>query len=409
MRALLFVHGTGVRRTACDETMTLLRDTMGGLAREVPVHECYWGDAFGVPDGVGTAALPGTAPAEPEPETGADTVTTSELDPDDNTALQWGLLYEDPLSVLRRRPDPAAAFTGIVADRSGPQVTARARNLATTLPDELDQLLAEPRVRQEFTASLTSVLESTEGHDALTHGLGPGELPGALATAIVAHLLGGTQRRGTPVLWSTAQRDEAVRLLTHALGGTARGKMDRAVLRASLWTARRFGVMRRLDKNRADLMTGAHPKLGDTLKYLARGRQLRTLLKDRITQLNQAHGPVVLLAHSLGGIVAVDLLIEEELPGVHHLVTVGTQAAHLHELGALPSLEPGTPLPEHFPGWTNVYDKRDLLGFTAEPVFPDRVDDVELNSGEPFPVAHNAYFTNPDFQNLLARILLGGA
>jgi hypothetical protein len=52
-------------------------------------------------------------------------------------------------------------------------------------------------------------------------------------------------------------------------------------------------------------------------------------------------------------------------------------------------------LPRWFPTWLNVYDLRDFLSYVAGPVFADsRVTDVQLDSGEPFPQSHSAYWTN---------------
>ncbi|MEU6817227.1 hypothetical protein [Streptomyces sp. NPDC046860] len=402
MSALLFVHGTGVRQPAYGETLELLRAELAVIAPGARVHDCYWGDTFGVPAGVGTAAL-SAAPA-PEPPVD-EPAAEEELTPDDRRAVVWGALYDDPLAVLRRPADDGQGLGApAFGDRSGPEVEHRARALAEDPPERLVQLLDLAGGRTAFHASLTAVLDSEPGRDALTHGLGPGQLPQAVATATVAHLLGGALRRGTPVLWTTDRRDEAVRVITGELGGQARG-IGLGVLLLHGWAAHRFGVMRAVEKRRAWLMTRVHPQAGDILKYLARGEALRTFIKDRVTAVAREHGPVTLLAHSLGGIAAVDLLAQEELPGVHHLVTVGSQAAHLHEIGALPGLAPGKPLPEHFPAWTNVYDARDLLGFPAEPVFPTRVTDLELSSGQPFPAAHSGYFPNPEVHRLLGRLL----
>jgi pimeloyl-ACP methyl ester carboxylesterase len=104
---------------------------------------------------------------------------------------------------------------------------------------------------------------------------------------------------------------------------------------------------------------------------------------------------VVLLAHSLGGIACVDLLIAAAPPRVKGLITVGSQAPFLHELGALPGLAPQGTLPHTFPvPWINVYDERDLLSFLAEPVFGERVRDIRVDSRTPFPRSHSAYFRN---------------
>jgi hypothetical protein len=79
---------------------------------------------------------------------------------------------------------------------------------------------------------------------------------------------------------------------------------------------------------------------------------------------------VGVFAHELGGIACVDLLAMRPLPQVKGLVTVGSQAPYLHEIGALRGIRPGTTmLPPHFPRWLNVYDPYDFLSYVAEGVF----------------------------------------
>ena len=103
-----------------------------------------------------------------------------------------------------------------------------------------------------------------------------------------------------------------------------------------------------------------------------------------------------LVAHSLGGIICVDLLVREEFPTVAGLVTVGSQSPFLYEIGALPALTYPDPLPDHFPRWVNIYDRRDMLSYVAAGVLGDRVADVEVDNGQPFPQSHSAYFSNSD-------------
>jgi hypothetical protein len=306
MSALLFVHGTGVRRPAYDETLTLLRNGFGGIDADIQVHECYWGDGFGIPAGVGGAALPGAAlPGGALPgaaaaeasgdDPGIELVPADELTQDDQDAIVWGTLYEDPLSALRR-PDTAEDDLGglgglMFGDPTAPDVEAKTRALAHAPPPALERLLAAVGVRpEEFEAALTAVLDSATGQDAPTRGLGPGELPTAVATAAVALLLSGIVRQGRPPLWTTAQRDEAVRIIVGELGGESKG-LGGKVLFTSWKAARRFGVMRLADRNRAQLMAGVHPQLGDILKYLARGHELRTFIQKCVAETVRAHGP----------------------------------------------------------------------------------------------------------------------
>ncbi|MEV0175682.1 hypothetical protein AB0I00_31785 [Streptomyces sp. NPDC050803] len=396
MTALLFVHGTGVRRAAYQETVTELREGLAAVDPKPTVHECYWGDEFGVPEGAGSRTLPGavTPPEEPDPLTD---------DQDQPAILTWELLYEDPLAPLRRTAPADAWFYDEPPD---PRLDQWARDAAAAPPEPLAALLDRAGIRADLPRAMAAVLDSPVGRDALTHGRPPGELPPAVATAAVAHLLVTLAHEGRPLRWSPEQRDEAVDLLSRALGG---GDTRGVLLSAGWKVIAPLGGMRYLMWKRGPLMDRAHPRAGDILKYLARGDALRACIRRRVTEVAAAHGPVVLLAHSLGGIAAVDLLAREELPAVRHLVTIGSQAAQLHELGALPALEPGAPLPAHFPAWTNVYDSRDLLAFLAEPVFGTRVRDIELTSGQPFKASHSAYFRNPDVLALLARTARDGA
>jgi hypothetical protein len=412
MAGLLFVHGTGVRRAAYDETADELRKGLADIDPALRVHDCYWGDVFGVPTGTGTATLPGT-PADPNPtephghkpsrtEPSRTAPIPSEPSEADAEALAWELLYEDPLAPLRRTTTETDAPYDEPPD---PALEPSARALAAAPPAALAALLDEARVVQEFPEAVTTVLDSPAGRDALEHGMPPGELPTAIATAVVAHLLVAVDHRGGVLRWSPARRDEAVRLIARHLGdGDARG-----VLSGTWKVLAPLGGMRYLMWKRATLMDRTHPRAGDILKYLARGAALRHHIRQRVTEVAEEHGPLVLLAHSLGGTATVDLLAEHELPAVRHLVTIGSQAAHLHELGALPALDPHTPLPGHFPRWTNVYDRRDLLAFLAEPVFPQRVKDIDLTSGQPFKASHSAYFRNPEVLGLLARIARDGS
>ena len=50
-------------------------------------------------------------------------------------------------------------------------------------------------------------------------------------------------------------------------------------------------------------------KTGDILLYQARGEHIRTFIRDCIMDARQTDSNIVLLAHSLGGIASLDLLV----------------------------------------------------------------------------------------------------
>ncbi|MEU9039513.1 hypothetical protein AB0D45_32050, partial [Streptomyces sp. NPDC048352] len=227
------------------------------------------------------------------------------------------------------------------------------------------------------------------------------ELATALARAVTAACLATA---GAAADCTAAERDRLVELLTTRLGGGARvpGARAAAVLGR---LAMRVTTQPLLNAWRGPLTTGTTPALGDILRYQARGAGLRAFLHERITA---RPGPAVLIGHSLGGIALVDLLALAAaaggpVPGVELLVTVGSQAPYLYELGALTALGPGSALPYGFPRWLNVYDRQDVLSYLAGPVFPGdpRVTDHEISSRQPFPASHSAYWKQ---QSLYERI-----
>jgi len=143
----------------------------------------------------------------------------------------------------------------------------------------------------------------------------------------------------------------------------------------------------------------ASPIAGDILLYQARGDKIRGLIRDYVLGLKE---PVVLLGHSLGGVACVDLLIDPKETEVHErvkmLATVGSQAPYFYEINALWSLEFGknTTLPKHFPKWVNVYDREDFLSYVGKAVFPKRIEDHEVRTGQPFPQSHSAYWSRKE-------------
>ncbi|MHC5719534.1 MAG: hypothetical protein ACYTX0_47690, partial [Nostoc sp.] len=139
-------------------------------------------------------------------------------------------------------------------------------------------------------------------------------------------------------------RDNVVELLTLALGEAELG-LGGWLLKPLIELALPMGT-NYVRGNRLELTDKISPMPGDILLYQTRGEKIRAFIQQQIAQ---AEPPVVLLAHSLGGIACVDLLVQQQLSQVELLVTVGSQAPFLYEINALYSLEYGQLLPEHFP------------------------------------------------------------
>ena len=131
--------------------------------------------------------------------------------------------------------------------------------------------------------------------------------------------------------------------------------------------------------------------------------------------------PLIIVGHSMGGIIAYDILTHFRPDLVCDLfVTVGSQVGVFAELGllkavpidrtAFPIPDPSRPkakVPANIKRWINVFDPADVLGFKADVVF-DRVEDYAFSSGVSSLTAHGMYFERPHFyERLRARIGAG--
>jgi hypothetical protein len=260
-------------------------------------------------------------------------------------------------------------------------------------PGELGPLLSQVGLEEFFGAAVADVLPSDELHGACARSLPDrSELLTAVASAVLARML---QRGDGQVPLSGDERDRIVELLAARLESGYRGIFSRS----AGFLGRQ--AMKVTTQPLAQFLRGpaterAVPPLGDILHYQAHGEGLRNYLAEHIRQSDE---DVVVLAHSLGGVAAVDLLASRPMPQVRLLVTVGSQAGFLHELGALAGLKPGVrELPSYMPDWLNIFDRRDFLAYLAAPVFNggptglSRVRDFEVYSRQPFPLSHSAYW-----------------
>jgi len=411
MVTLLFVHGTGVREPDYSAALKTIRAVVTARRPDVRVEPCDWGSALGSYLRAGGASIPGfvaqegRGPAAPAPQ--------------DEEVARWTLLYADPLAELElfaltasaapapfvpgtvARSDALLAELTRLADHESQRTAWADAGLDVPLAQAAEALAAAPELRRAAAAD----------SDAAS------ALPRLTARALVAHAL--NRGDGDAGRLPAGQRDELVDRLTAALGGDVRG-IPEAVSAAVRFSARLFesAVGNRLAVARRTAWSGKSVGFfGDIVRYLVRGEAVRAFVAEAV---RAQPGPVVLLGHSLGGIVAFDLLASGTLldgagagpgarPGkVAALVTVGSQAPLLYELDALPSRPFGSGLPPGFPPWVNVYDRRDLLSYQAASVFDTdvtEVQDVEVDNRQPVSAAHSSYWGNEQFYVVLCGVL----
>ncbi len=404
MTTALFIHGTGVREPGFSDLYGRFTAGLRQFAPNVRTASCYWGGELGARLGAGGLSVPhtgGRSRGGPDGEIG----TAEAIGTADGTEL-WADLYRDPLAELA-----AAAGSG-AGSASGPGGSAelplgaalpaeRPRALLCALDGHVGDIARGAGLPAPYLAAAVAELAAS----AVLSGAGAAvpdeeELARLLARALVAAALAALLDADAPVVPDGAARDAAVAALAARMGarpeGSERG-LGAALARPVLRIASHQVVRRR----RA-LTEAAHPAAADVMLYLAHGEPLRRRLREAVEELEP---PVVVIGHSLGGIIALDALIASPSPRVALLVTVGSQAPFLYESGALPGLVHPEPLPEHLPDWLNVYDRRDLLGYVGAPLFPGRVTDVEVDNRQPFPAAHSAYWTNPAVYRAIAARL----
>jgi hypothetical protein len=391
MTTVVFVHGTGVRKDAYETALKKVQEELERLGqrldRGITVVPCLWGDTLGSRLSAGGLSVP---------LYDSTLAVGAGARPQDIETVLWSMLYQDPLYELQLLALTARpAVGGIGQDEPpGKQLDERVRLLQPD--DTLQTDLAEGSIAEVFDAARQHVRDAPEYRAALAGAsadLGPYRTAVARAFVAQAIVLCQAEERYPAVLMDAGLRDRIVGRIVDALGDPD--------LSLGSWVgmqlfrlAQKLGVMNQVQRKRGALTDASYPFAGDVLLYQARGGPIRDFIRARI---ETAQRPVVVIAHSLGGIACVDLFATPDPapPKVDLLVTVGSQAPFLYEIGALQSLAPGTALPADFPPWLNIYDLGDLLSYIGAGVFPNRVQDVLVDNKQPFPEAHGAYWGNP--------------
>lgn len=220
------------------------------------------------------------------------------------------------------------------------------------------------------------------------------------------HLKESTARLAAAAVGVVSDATKAVSDAVKDLGRSAAGAVINPIVRAA-----------RPGTNKKAILF-----VGDIFAYLAdRGTPERPdgeivkLVAGDFETASAARGPadpLIIVAHSMGGIIAYDILTHYRPDLVCDLfVTVGSQVGVFAELGLLNAVRvdrrlppdpnrPKSKVPANIKRWINVFDPADVLGFKADGVF-DRVEDYAFSSGVSSLTAHGMYFERPHFYERL--------
>ncbi|MET7400420.1 hypothetical protein ABZS66_43730 [Dactylosporangium sp. NPDC005572] len=318
----------------------------------------------------------------------------------------------------------ASSITGPISERFGSEDSSAADLLAVTDPDGTGTPLVNVARRDLYDAiDLLYTLVDVRGRD-------NAEIED-LADMAVALTDWCDQRSGTDALSLDGVSDdlELVEILcgqttpqraasVESLGSRRRlHEAARVVLAAAIdrYRGHNIGGPARIAAAGARRLAGRPISLliGDVLAYLgSRGEPAApgpiVALVARMFEDASREGPLVVVAHSMGGNIAYDIVshFRPDLE-VDTLITVGSQVGLFEELKLFGASDPRLPL---HPGqrvpalpnvrhWLNVVDRTDVLAYVAEPIFHNVVD-YEYPSDAVW--AHGAYFRQPSFHARLA-------
>jgi hypothetical protein len=400
LTSVIFVHGTGGRQKDYDVTFRQIEKALLKCKPDAKLIPCLWGDPLGAKLNADGASIPTYDEAE-----GGKKLTLEE----ENIRL-WEALYKDPFYEIR-----LLGLRSLQAQNSSP--SPGKRTPSQELKSRVAALPTDSALQTKLDALgigtfFLPACEAIAGSESQIFGrlleTASSTLDGdyaAIARAIVAMsgLLYEEQEWFSPLV-DEKLRDEAVDAILKVLtrDETSRGVVSDWLKGQLSGLALGFGT-NAVKRKRGAMTDGAYPFAGDIMIYQAKGKKIRDYIRS---QIDLVEPPVVLLAHSLGGIACVDLLIEEDLRDrVELLITAGSQAPFLYEIDALQTLAFGEPLPGHFPQWLNIYDLRDFLSYVGEGVFPGKLTDVEVDNKQPFPESHGAYWANEETWGAIEKVL----
>lgn len=380
---IVFIHGVATRRGAQYDHAVRARDALFRryvyehlrFPAGLPVTNVYWGDNA-AEFRRGNASLPIEGIEAFGAETPFEDVALVEF-------VDAELQSEDHALTSVATADPESAFdllwsvTAVGADETRmEQLAALAHHASSILPEltPADVRAADDeRLLERFVEILLLEGESGAGYEIF--GI----------DEVIDQLSGGLIR---------------IRGAANRLGGRAAVKLLRSKLHEN--AALFFGDVLTYLNERGTSYDDAGPI----------ATKVMTAIDESLDQ--QPRTPLVIVAHSMGGNIAYDILSHFR-PDLRcdALITVGSQVGLFEELCLLmkdraqgcSGVDRVAALP-NIGRWINVFDYNDVLGFAASRIF-DSVDDYSYSTGKGVVKAHGSYFVMPSFYRRLAARLGG--
>lgn len=308
MTTVIFVHGTGGRKAAYAITFKKIEENLNQRKPNIKLVPCLWGEEHGTKLKAGGVSIPDYD------STGGGAKPNNQ---EDNPVLLWEQLYKDPLYEIR-----LLSLKPILGEAGAPGTLNPYQELHNrvnqlTASETLRTQLEEARIAEVFDRAHQAITKSEVYGNFLRTASRPlDEYYAAIARAIVAASIDLCDREwiDTPIQFDAGLRDETVDFITSDLtqGTQPRGLIGDWVKDQTFKGFINWGDSR-LQRQRGALTDAAYPFAGDIIFYQAKGKKIRDFIRE---QVEQVEPPVVLLAHSLGGIACVDLLVEQKLPQV---------------------------------------------------------------------------------------------
>lgn len=405
MYNIVFVHGTGVREPQFSETFAAINTCLRAALPDASLHPCFWGESLGSNIRQGRSI-----PRHQQ------TMAVGEPGLEDDPLMQWAILLDDPLIELKLVAAQGNVASASAASPLGQNPRHIIKTAIATLRTSAESGAVQgitPAEKMAFIDAIADIV-AWDGLDAAVKtgiAIAPSgaNLLDAVRLLIARAIIAGWMRRindAGQIPPSATGRDALLgtcftqlgggQVQTKGLGGDILKEALRTI--SALWSAVAVNPAKRAaveytKANRHRWTNFASPFISDILLYQGRGQAIRNFIAQTVETIGQ---PVILIAHSLGGIACIDLLIEQHRPLIKGVITVGSQAPFFYEIDALSQLEYGQALPPHMPPWLNFYDPADVLAFIGESVMTggNGVHDIEIASGQPFLLAHSAYWNS---------------